>query len=39
VGAERIIPRTIVTPDHGSRKVSDTVSVADSVALDFLDGR
>ena len=36
VGSERIISKTIVTPDRGSRRASDTVSIADSVAVDFL---
>ena len=38
VGADRIISRTIVTPERGSRRASETVTIADSVALDFLSG-
>lgn len=37
VGPQRILSRTIVTPRRGSRRVSSTVTVADSVALDFLE--
>jgi predicted AAA+ superfamily ATPase len=36
VGADRIISQTIVTPERGSRRASDRITVADSVALDFL---
>ena len=36
-GPERIISETIVTPEPGRRRLSDTIEVADSVALDFLD--
>jgi predicted AAA+ superfamily ATPase len=36
VGADRIISRTIVTPDRGSRRAPGGVAIADSVALDFL---
>ncbi len=36
VGADRIISQTIVTPERGSRRASDRVWVADSVALSFL---
>ena len=38
VGADRITSRTIVTPERGSRRASETVTIADSVALDFLSG-
>ena len=38
VGTDRIISETIVTPERGSRRVSERVVVADSVALDFLSG-
>ena len=36
VGADRIISQTIVTPERGSRRASERVTIADSVALDFL---
>jgi hypothetical protein len=36
VGGDRIISQTIVTPDPGSRRLSDRVAVADSVGLSFL---
>jgi predicted AAA+ superfamily ATPase len=36
VGADRILSQTIVTPDPGSRRTSDRIMVADSVALSFL---
>jgi hypothetical protein len=36
VGPDRIISQTIVTPDRGTRRASETVTIADSVALDFL---
>lgn len=36
VGADRIISQTIVTPDRGSRRASEAVSIADSVSLGFL---
>jgi len=38
VGADRIISRTIVTPDRGSRRAPGGVTIADSVALDFVSG-
>jgi predicted AAA+ superfamily ATPase len=36
VGPDRIISQTIITPDRGTRRASETVTIADSVALDFL---
>ena len=36
VGAARIISQTIVTPERGSRRASERVTIADSVALGFL---
>ena len=36
VGADRIVSQTIVTPDRGSRRASERVTIADSVALGFL---
>ncbi len=36
VGPDRIISQTIVTPDRGSRRASETVTIADSVGLEFL---
>lgn len=36
VGSDRIISQTIVTPERGTRRVSDKVTVADSIDLDFL---
>ena len=36
VGPDRIISRTIVTPDRGSRRASEAVTIADSVSLGFL---
>ena len=36
VGPDRIISQTIVTPDRGSRRASETVTIADSVGLGFL---
>lgn len=39
VGDERILSRTIVTPDRGSRQVTDRVTVSDSVELGFLPDR
>ncbi len=36
VGPDRIISKTIVTPERGSRRVSERVTIADSVALEFL---
>jgi predicted AAA+ superfamily ATPase len=36
VGADRIISQTIVTPERGSRRASERVTIADSVALGFL---
>ena len=36
VGKERIISQTIVTPDRGTRAISDEVRVADSITLEFL---
>jgi hypothetical protein len=39
VGIERIISQTIVTPDQGSRRPSERVNIADSVALSFLTDR
>ena len=38
VGADRIISQTIVTPERGTRRASERVTIADSVALDFLRG-
>jgi hypothetical protein len=34
--AGRIISQTIVTPDRGSRRASETVTIADSATLAFL---
>lgn len=39
VGDERILSRTIVTPDRGSRQASDRVTIADSIDLGFLPDR
>ena len=36
VGSDRITSQTIVTPDPGSRRASDRVAIADSVAVSFL---
>jgi len=36
VGPERIISQTIVTPDPGQRRISETTKVADSTGLAFL---
>jgi len=36
VGPERILSRTIVTPDRGSRKLPGGVTLAESVSLGFL---
>jgi predicted AAA+ superfamily ATPase len=36
VDRDRIISQTIVTPDRGSRRASETVMIADSVSLSFL---
>ena len=36
VGPDRIISQTIVTPDPGSRRASEKVTIADSVGLDFI---
>jgi predicted AAA+ superfamily ATPase len=36
VGADRIVSKTIVTPDRGSRGASAGVTFADSIALGFL---
>ena len=36
VGADRIISQTIVTPERGSRRASERVTIADSVGLEFL---
>jgi predicted AAA+ superfamily ATPase len=36
VGSDRITSQTIVTPDPGSRRASDRVTIADSVAVSFL---
>jgi predicted AAA+ superfamily ATPase len=36
VGSARIISQTIVTPDQGTRRASDRVTIADSVDLEFL---
>jgi len=36
VGADRIISQTIVTPERGSRRASERVTIADSIGLDFL---
>ena len=36
VGRDRITSQTIVTPDPGTRRASDRVTIADSVALSFL---
>lgn len=38
VGPDRIISQTIVTPERGTRRASDGVVIADSVALEFLAG-
>ena len=38
VGPERILSKTIVTLERGSRRVSSSVTVADSITLDFLEG-
>ncbi len=38
-GTYCIISQTIVTPERGSRRASDMVTIADSVALDFLSNR
>jgi predicted AAA+ superfamily ATPase len=39
VGPDRIISQTIVTPDRSCRRLSETVTVADSVDLSFLIDR
>jgi uncharacterized protein len=39
VGPDRIISRTIVTPERGARRASDRVSIADSISLGFLSSR
>ncbi len=39
VGADRIISKTIVTPERGSRRASETVAIADSVTMDFLSSQ
>lgn len=39
VGDDRILSRTIVTPDHGSRRASDGVTIADCVDVGFLPDR
>lgn len=36
VGRDRIISQTIVTPDRGTRRASEAVTIADSVSLGFL---
>lgn len=36
VGADRIVSRTIVTPERGSRRASEGVTIADSIDLEFL---
>ena len=36
VGADRIVSKTIVTPDRGFRRASRGVTIADSIALGFL---
>ena len=36
VGLDRVVSRTIVTPDRGTRRASETVTIADSVSLGFL---
>lgn len=36
VGPDRIVSRTIVTPERGTRRTSQAVTIADSVALEFL---
>jgi len=36
VGIDRIISQTIVTPERGSRRASEKVAIADSIALGFL---
>jgi predicted AAA+ superfamily ATPase len=38
VGPDRIISKTIVTPDRGSRRTSRDVTITDSITLDFLPG-
>jgi predicted AAA+ superfamily ATPase len=38
VGPDRIISQTIVTPDRGTRRASEAVTIADSVSLGFLSG-
>jgi hypothetical protein len=39
VGPDRVVSRTIVTPDRGTRRASEAVTIADSVPLDFLTSR
>ncbi|WP_448509631.1 ATP-binding protein [Immundisolibacter sp.] len=36
VGPDRVVSQTIVTPDRGARRASETVTIADSVSLGFL---
>jgi predicted AAA+ superfamily ATPase len=36
VGADRIISQTIITPERGTRRASERVTIADSIGLDFL---
>ena len=36
VGPDRVVSRTIVTPDRGTRRASETVTIADSVSIGFL---
>jgi hypothetical protein len=35
VGRDRIISQPIVTPDRGTRRASETVTIADSVSLGY----
>jgi len=39
VGRDRVVSQTIVTPDRGSRRASEAVTIADSVSMGFLSGR
>jgi predicted AAA+ superfamily ATPase len=39
VGHDRILSQTIITPDRGSRRASETVTIADSISLGFLSSR
>jgi predicted AAA+ superfamily ATPase len=38
VGADRVMSQTIVTPERGSRRASERITIADGVTLDFLNG-